>query len=206
MNIPSPTSESDCLRQQRMEINAVGALLDNLTWRHRRNVKKVFVFDAHFAKERWTKEKNLKLENIPFSEVMMAYAQNKHPSMIFMAPDAGSTRRSLIKGAKKKRSNSYEVKVDLGEEFASIVKGQTIGVVDDILSTGTTLERFYHEAKRCGAKKLYALITHGVNKSGIDRINALYDGLYLSDTTNVSNNPAVTIAPTLADVIIRSFE
>lgn len=75
--------------------------------------------------------------------------------------------------------------VDLGEAFAEKVKDKIIGVVDDMLSTGTTLERFYHEVKKCGAREVYALITHGVNPSGISRIKALYDGLYLTNTVNV---------------------
>ncbi|MEI7777008.1 MAG: ribose-phosphate pyrophosphokinase-like domain-containing protein [bacterium] len=186
------------------EINAAETLIMDLAHNYS-CVKKIFTFDVHFAKKSWTKDLPLSFENIPFSEVMRNYAQRKHPGIIFMAPDAGSARRAEIKGAKKKRKNSYDVQVDLGEEFANIVKGQVIGVVDDILSTGTTLERFYHEAKRCGAKKVYAFITHGVNQSGIDRISALYDGLYLSDTINVKN-PTVTIAPVLANAIKMSFE
>ena len=57
-----------------------------------------------------------------------------------------------------------------------------IGVVDDILETGGTLDRFYTECKKLGAKKLIVLITHGTLSSGISRIQKKYSKLYLTNT------------------------
>jgi ribose-phosphate pyrophosphokinase len=180
------------------ELNAAEMLIRTLTELHR--VSKIIVIDAHFANERWTKK--LPLLNVSMASTLMEYAAMKNPNIIFMTPDAGSTRRTHIKGATKKRQNSFSVEVSVAE-LSPLMRGREIGVVDDILATGTTLERFYREAKRFGAKKVFALITHGVNESGIQRIHALYDGLYM---TNTIDRPEanVSVAYELTKLIERS--
>ncbi|MDD5165046.1 MAG: ribose-phosphate pyrophosphokinase-like domain-containing protein [Candidatus Pacebacteria bacterium] len=162
------------------ELNAAQTLINTLTGRY--GVSRVTTIDAHFAHERWTKK--LPITNVSAVGHLKDTAAAEHPGIIFMAPDAGSTRRTHIKGATKQRLNSYNVTVDIGNSLSASMNGQTIGVVDDILATGTTLERFYQEAKRNGAKKVFALITHGCNPAGIERIKALYDGLYLTNSIN----------------------
>ncbi|GAG54089.1 unnamed protein product [marine sediment metagenome] len=61
-------------------------------------------------------------------------------------------------------------------------KGKTIGVVDDLIETGGTLLKFYDFAKKSGAKKVIALITHGVLPVGISKIKKKYSKLYLTNT------------------------
>lgn len=57
-------------------------------------------------------------------------------------------------------------------------------MVDDILETGETLLRFYDFAKKSGAKKVVALITHGILPIGISKIKKKYFKLYLTNTVN----------------------
>ncbi len=162
------------------ELNAAETLMRTLFVHH--NVRRVLTIDAHFANERWTKKFLPLFVNVSASQTLMNAALQNEPTILFMAPDAGSTRRAHIKGAKKHRENSYAVTVDVGNEFSAKINGRVVAVVDDILATGATLERFYHEVKKLGAKKVLALVTHGVNPAGIQRTQALYDGLYLTDT------------------------
>ena len=162
------------------ELNAAETLCKTLVRKY--GVTQITTIDAHFANERWVKK--LPIFNVSASGMLIDAARRDRPGIIFMAPDAGSTRRAHIKGAKKIRKNSYEVQVSLGDEFSRMVKGRVVGVVDDILATGTTLERFYHETKKNGADKVFALITHGVCQEGINRTRSLYDGLYLTNTIN----------------------
>jgi len=75
--------------------------------------------------------------------------------------------------------NSFRVRF-----FSSKIdfKNKIVGVVDDLVETGGTLLRFYDFAKKSGAKKVIALITHGVLAEGISKINRKYSKLYLTNT------------------------
>ncbi|HEY4512021.1 MAG TPA: ribose-phosphate diphosphokinase [Candidatus Paceibacterota bacterium] len=183
------------------ELNAAETLIRTLVERY--GVARVSAIDAHFANERWTR--NHPFTNVSVVDLLAAAAREKHHNIVLISPDAGSTRRSHIKGATKERQNSYDVTVSLGGEFAEMVNGQIVGAVDDILSTGATLVKFQAEAKRNGARKTYALISHGVNSSGIGRIQALYDGLYLTNTVKCAE-ANVCVANRVLDMIENSFE
>ena len=82
---------------------------------------------------------------------------------------------------------------------AKKIKNHAIAVVDDLVETGGTLERFYEECKRIGAKEMLALITHGVLLEGISRVQAKYQKLYLTNTitrkeANVDITPLIVSA------------
>ncbi|PIP22417.1 MAG: hypothetical protein COX38_00660, partial [Candidatus Nealsonbacteria bacterium CG23_combo_of_CG06-09_8_20_14_all_39_25] len=94
-------------------------------------------------------------------------------------PDIGGKRRTKIPGFKKKRLNSFDVKIF---SPSSNLKGKIVGVVDDMIKTGGTLLKFYKIAKKAGAKKIIALITHGVMPDGISKIKRRYLKLYLTNT------------------------
>jgi len=55
-------------------------------------------------------------------------------------------------------------------------------VTDDIIKTGGTLLKFAEFAEQSGAKKILALITHGVIPAGISKIKKKYSKLYLTNT------------------------
>ena len=57
-----------------------------------------------------------------------------------------------------------------------------MAVVDDIIETGETMDRFYDKCVEYGAKELVALVTHGVLLSGIDKIKNKYSRLYLTNS------------------------
>ena len=68
--------------------------------------------------------------------------------------------------------------------FRKLVKGRIVGAVDDILETGGTMERFFRECRDCGAKDVFAVVTHGVLNEGIDLVKRLFSDLYLTNTIN----------------------
>ncbi len=185
------------------ELNMAETLINTLNKQYR--VARITTLDAHFANERWVRKlTGVDIVNVSMARLLMAVAKTDHPEIVFMTPDAGSTRRTHIKeGAKKQRENSFSVKVAMGD-LSGRINGKIIGVVDDILSTGTTLEKFRQETKRFGAKKVFALITHGVNPSGIQRIRAVYDGLYLTNTINRPGEANVSVDNELWKIIMRS--
>jgi len=57
-----------------------------------------------------------------------------------------------------------------------------VAVVDDMIKTGGTLLKFFETAKKAGAKKIVALITHGVISSGVLKMKKKYSQLYLTNT------------------------
>ena len=166
------------------ELNMAQMLIDMLDLRF--GVNAISTIDAHFAREDWVRPYSI-LTDVSAVENLMDKAIADYPGIIFVTPDAGAQRRIRIKmaaGAKKKRANSFDVSVMLDEKFASVIKGKVVGVVDDILSTGNTLVRFAEQARKLGAKKVVALITHGVGSAGISRVQKEFDGLYLTNTIN----------------------
>jgi ribose-phosphate pyrophosphokinase len=147
-------------------------------------VRKIYVIDAHFWGREWVKK--YPVINVSAVNLLTQSALKDYPEAIFLPPDIGSERRTglKLKGLKKKRIDSYLVKIKSNEEFKRIVKGKVVGVIDDLVETGATLVSFYEECKKCRAKEIIVLVTHGVLTEGIERINSKYSKLYLTNTIN----------------------
>ena len=161
-------------------------------------VKKITVLDPHFFGADWLEE--FPFENVTAVPLLMERAAKDYDDVLFVAPDAGSQKRTNLKGLNKTRSNSFEVDVEHDEEFAKGVKGKVVGVVDDLIETGGTMARLYDKCLECCATEAIALITHGVLPAGIKRISKKYAKVYL---TNSINRPeaVVDISPLIAETI-----
>jgi len=141
-------------------------------------VKKIYIIDAHFEGRNWVKKYpivNVSAVPILIEKAKRDFAKN----ILFLSPDIGGKRRTGISGMRKKRIDSNRV------EFLSLpknLKGEVVGIVDDLLETGGTLLKAFQQCKKNGAKKIVALVTHGVLPSGITRIKKRYSKLYLTNT------------------------
>jgi ribose-phosphate pyrophosphokinase len=94
-----------------------------------------------------------------------------------VSPDAGGMKRAEMlrtaleealgrpvgKGLAEKHRSSGVVS---GEMFAGDVAGRTALVVDDLISTGGTLARTARAARDAGARRVIALVTHGLFMHG----------------------------------------
>ena len=141
-------------------------------------VRKIYTIDPHFGGRKWAK----KYPIISISAVPILIEKAKEDfgkNILFLSPDIGGKRRTKIPGFKKKRLNSFDVKIF---SPSSNLKGKIVGVVDDMIKTGGTLLKFYKIAKKAGAKKIIALITHGVMPDSISKIKRRYLKLYLTNT------------------------
>ncbi|WP_455393248.1 ribose-phosphate diphosphokinase [[Eubacterium] cellulosolvens] len=163
------------------------------------SVKRIFIIDAHFAGRRKWIEK-YPIENIPTANLLKNYAKKNFPNLIFKSPDQGAQKRTKLKGTMKVRKSVREVTLSSDIHFKNDVKGQLIGVVDDILETGGTLERFYDHAIECGAEQVIALITHGVLREGIERVKNRYLKLYLTNTVD-QPEANIDITPLIIETI-----
>jgi len=162
------------------ETNAAENLIKKLVRYYK--VKRIYTIDAHFFGRKWVKK--YPMINISAVDLLIQTALRDFPEAIFLPADIGSERRTglELKGLKKKRIDSYLVKIKSDEEFKRIVNGKVVGVIDDMVETGATLVSFYKECKKCGAKEVIALVTHGVLSEGIEKIKSKYSKLYLTNT------------------------
>jgi len=143
-------------------------------------VKKIYTIDAHFGKMPWVKK--YPIENISALAFLMEKSrQDFGNKVLFLSPDKGGKRRTGIGGLNKKRINSFEV-----APFSSDipVMGEVVGVVDDMIETGGTLLRFCEFANHAAAKKVIALVTHGVLDTGVQNVAKSFNKVYLANTVN----------------------
>jgi ribose-phosphate pyrophosphokinase len=100
-----------------------------------------------------------------------------------VSPDAGGMKRAELlrealeaalgkpvgKGLAEKYRSAGVVSGDL---FVGDVKGRTALIVDDLISTGGTLLRAATSARAAGAKRVLALVTHGLFMAGAEALLA----------------------------------
>jgi ribose-phosphate pyrophosphokinase len=89
--------------------------------------------------------------------------------------------RDLRLGFVEKRRSAGVVS---GEGFYADVQGRAVVILDDLISTGTTLLRAAEAARRHGATKVFAAATHGVFVGSAGRVlaDAAFDKVVVTDT------------------------
>jgi ribose-phosphate pyrophosphokinase len=142
-----------------------------------------------------------------------------------ISPDAGGMKRAELlretletalsrpvgKGLAEKYRSAGVVSGDL---FVGEVAGTTALIVDDLISTGGTLLRAAHSARAGGAKRVLALVTHGLFMPGAAEVIAdpVLDQVIVTDAVppfrldHPEKNKKLTIlpaAPLLAEAIKR---
>ena len=154
--------------------------------------------------------------------VKTAFAKDK---LAVISPDAGGMKRAELlreslesalgrpvgKGLAEKHRSAGVVSGDL---FVGDVAGTTALIVDDLISTGNTLLRAAHLARKAGAKHVIALVTHGLFMKGAAEVIAdpAIDQLVVSDAIPpfrlATRDKVVTLpaAPLLAETIRRLHE
>jgi ribose-phosphate pyrophosphokinase len=121
--------------------------------------------------------------------------------------------RPVGKGFAEKHRSAGVVSGDL---FVGEVEGATALVIDDLISTGGTLLRAAQAARKSGAKKVLALVTHGLFMPGASQVIAdqAIDRLVCTDSVPpfrleaavCSKVDTLRVAPLLAESIRRLHE
>lgn len=151
------------------------------------------------------------------ASIFVPYMKNLGKELIVVAPDAGGTKRaqlfarlistqlSLIKKQRRlDKIHTIESVQLIGE-----TRGKTAILVDDIITSGSTLVKSAYLLKEHGAKKVIACVTHadfieGTRKvlieSPIDRIY-VSDSIHLPEESKFSKLEVISMAPLLAEQI-----
>lgn len=179
------------------ETNAAENLIEKLIKYYR--VKKIYTIDAHFWGRKWIKK--YPITNISAAPILIERAKKDFKeNILFLSPDFGEKRRTKISGLKKERIDSFTVKMRPPNiNFGSKI----VGVIDDMIKTGSTLLKFYEVARKSDAKKIIALVTHGVIPSGILKIKKKYSKLYLTNTIR-QRDANVDITNLILKTILKS--
>jgi ribose-phosphate pyrophosphokinase len=144
-----------------------------------------------------------------------------------VSPDAGGSKRAeLFREALETArghpiGNAFAEKhrsagVVSGDLFAGEVGGTTALVIDDLISTGTTLLRTARAARKTGARRVVTFVTHGLFTAGAAEVlaDAAIDRLVVTDATFPFRLPDAARAkldilpagPLLADIVRRLHE
>jgi ribose-phosphate pyrophosphokinase len=145
-----------------------------------------------------------------------------------ISPDAGGMKRAellrealeatLLRPVGKGLAEKYRsAGVVSGDLFVGDVAGTTALIVDDLISTGNTLLRAARSARKAGAKRVIALVTHGLFMPGAAEVIAdpAIDQLVVTDAVPAfrldrpTDNKKLVIlpaAPLLAETIRRLHE
>jgi len=142
----------------------------------------------------------------------MLRADGIAPGMLVLGPDAESRPwAEALAGclgveartAHKRRDGDRSIAVELRD--AAPLTGRTVFLLDDIVSTGTTLVECAQAARAAGAARVEALVVHALHDEDMARRLAAagIERLRSSDSVPHPSN-AVTLAPLLAGAL-RTF-
>lgn len=125
---------------------------------------------------------------------------------VLLAPDRGALRlakeASSIAGVPfdflvKERIDSYTVKI---EPKSLAVRGKSVGIVDDVISTGGTIATATKELKAQGARRVIAACVHGLFVGPAEANLKVCDDVIATDTV-LSPHTKVSVAPEFAAAI-----
>jgi ribose-phosphate pyrophosphokinase len=125
---------------------------------------------------------------------------------LLLAPDEGALRlakqASLVAGVPfdflvKERIDSYTVKI---EPKALAVRGKSVGIVDDVISTGGTIATAAKELRKQGARRVIAACVHGLFVGKAEENLTACDDVIATDTIQ-SKYTKISVAPEIAAAI-----
>ncbi len=174
------------------------------------NVQKIFIIHAHSARLK----QFLNFENKIPLDLFCIPAQESNR---IAAPDQGAYEFVAAIGEQCGREAVVVTKMRPEQEKVKImgvtdaIEGKHILIVDDIISTGTTLISVAHALKERGASTVSAAATHGVFSDGAHTLldeSPLIERIYVTNTlvqdTTWDKITILNIAPFIQNIIVQS--
>ena len=169
------------------------------------NCDRVITVDIH--KEAVLNYFNHPHKDLKAAPVIAEYFKGKGIDMV-LSPDIGAAGRAKMVGEvmgvpydhlEKKRLSGTEVVI---QPAKSDVKGKSVLIVDDMISTGGTIMTATTQLKAAGARKVTVACTHGVYvNNALERLKASDIDDLLSCNTLISETSRISVARMIADAI-----
>src|SRR5579862_977558 len=156
---------------------------------------------------------DIPVDNLYARPALVKAIEEMHLSnLIVVTPDIGSIKlaRTYAEALKvdlaivdKRRASAKQVEVTA---LIGNVKGKNVLLVDDIFSTGGTLNTASRACKQAGAEKIYAVVTHGLfigrglQESAIEKI-VVSNTVTQSEEIDQKKIESISVAPLFAMAI-----
>ena len=168
---------------------------------------------------------DIPVDALTASKILARHARERHGSgLVVVSPDTGGTARArglarlldapiAIIDKRRPRDDDVEILNVIGD-----VEGRPCVVIDDLISTGSTLVGAAKALRANGAVRVDVVATHGVFSNGaIQRLHeAPIDEICVTDTIPLRDGPisfddapklrVLTVAPLIAEAIVRVHE
>ncbi len=133
-------------------------------------------------------------------------ARTRDEELIVLSPDIGGMKRAeafrdaLARAMNKPIPTGFMEKqralgIVSGENLFADVEGRTVVIIDDLISTGTTIARAAKACREKGARRVYVAASHGVFNAKANDVIAdpVFEKIIIVDTV-----PPVRLRPELA--------
>lgn len=146
------------------------------------NARRVYLYEPH-------SERALRLiKNSGCCDVTTAVLDRirKNDKYLLVAPDKGACDRYVDSDfsvvCHKQRDEATGNLTGFSISTYTDVSGENLLVVDDLCDGGGTFVGLAPKLRNLAPKSLSLLVTHAVQKAGIDRVAAYYDKVYITDS------------------------
>jgi ribose-phosphate pyrophosphokinase len=146
---------------------------------------------------------NISAKNVAAYPEIGKYLKSKGIELI-LSPDEGRADNAKRVADVVNCEADFLVKERLDDETVKMtpkrldVRGKKVAVVDDIISTGSTIIKAAEQLRKQNAAKIYAVCTHGVFAgNAIPKLEAVCDDIYTTDTIENAKT-CMTVGPQIA--------
>lgn len=144
------------------------------------NARVVNIYEPH--SERTLKE----IKNSVWRRISEHHDAVRSGDFLLVAPDKGASERYYRKDfavtCSKKRDAATGKLLDFEVDEHGGVEGKDLLVIDDLCDGGGTFVGLAPKLRDLNPKSLSLLVTHAVQKKGIENVAAAYDKVYITDT------------------------
>ncbi len=156
----------------------------------KRGIGKLITFDCHFLKKEGEFEYGgLKIRNISLNKEIAEHAKeylgeefeviSPDEGANYLVREFGGESMKKVRGEYKEGGEAYRIIEKM--EFSGDVKGKNVLIMDDMISTGSTMFKAIENLQKAGAGKILCAATHGFFlKDSLERLRKT--GVFVSDT------------------------